>query len=70
MITQISVLRAWARARLNVTEQNERGANLVEYILLIAFIALLVVVAITGLKTAISDKFDTSKDCLNNAPAC
>jgi Flp pilus assembly pilin Flp len=53
-----------------VTEQNERGANLVEYILLIAFIALLVVVAITGLKTAISDKFDTSKDCLNNAPAC
>jgi Flp pilus assembly pilin Flp len=57
------VLYTYIKARAATAE--ERGANLVEYILLVAFIALLVVAAIVGLKAAIKGKFDSSKNCLN-----
>ena len=69
MLTQFNVFKAWLHAKLHVTD--ERGANLVEYILLVAFIALVVVLAVTALQGAISTKFNGAKDCLNNSPnAC
>jgi len=64
-MAQLSVLKTWLQARLNVSE---RGANLVEYILLIVFIALAVTLAIIGLKNAISDKFGSASNCLNTQP--
>ncbi len=48
------VFKTWLEAKF---AKDERGANLVEYILLIAFIALLVILAITFLQTRVSSKF-------------
>lgn len=52
------VLRTWLGARLHVGEHDSRGANLVEYILLVAFIALIVLVAVKALGGKVSSKFD------------
>ena len=62
MITRMSVLKAWVEARLNVT--NERGANLVEYVFLLVFIAIAVIGAVTFLGGAISDRFDEAGGAL------
>ena len=70
MITSLSILKTWIVAR---TTSSERGANLVEYILLIAFIALIVVVAVALLQSAISTEFEEATECLEGAgddPAC
>lgn len=56
MITRMNVLKAWVSARLNVT--SERGANLVEYVFLLVFIALVVVVAVTALGGRVTSKFE------------
>jgi Flp pilus assembly pilin Flp len=48
------VLETWLRARW---AKDERGANLVEYILLIALIALAVIAAVVLLRGQISSKF-------------
>ena len=37
--------------------KNNRGQGMVEYVLIIAFIAIVVMLAITPLGTAVSDKF-------------
>jgi Flp pilus assembly pilin Flp len=57
----------YIKARFETRE--ERGANLVEYILLVALIALLVIGAVVGLKAAINDKFIDADNCLDNASA-
>lgn len=58
------ILRAWLQARFRPTD--ERGANLVEYILLIAFIAVVVMVAVKTLGSTVRDKFTDADSCLNN----
>ncbi len=58
------VLKTWLQARFS---HDERGANLVEYILLIALIALVVVGAVVLLRQGIEDKFTDAKDCLDNS---
>lgn len=55
MINQLSVFKAWVTARLNVT--SERGANLVEYVFLLAFIALVVVGTVIILGGKVNAKF-------------
>jgi Flp pilus assembly pilin Flp len=49
------VLKSWLMARLNV--RDERGANLVEYVLLLAFIALIVIGVVKLLGKSVSTKF-------------
>jgi Flp pilus assembly pilin Flp len=56
------MLKSWLQAKL---AKDERGANLVEYILLIALIALLVFAAVTFLKDRIGDKFSDAGTTLN-----
>jgi len=56
------VLKSWLQARLNVRE--ERGANLVEYVLLLTFIALVVIVIVTNLGSKVSDKFSSASTSL------
>lgn len=51
------VLRTWLGARLHVGEHDSRGANLVEYVLLLTFIALVVMLVVTNLGTKVSTKF-------------
>ena len=52
--------RTWLAVRWNDAGKNERGANLVEYILLIAFIAISVIVAIKVLGRTVSSQFSST----------
>jgi Flp pilus assembly pilin Flp len=57
---QMNMLRLWLRARSHLGEHDERGANLVEYILLIAFIAIVVIVAVKVLGNTVSTQFSSA----------
>ncbi len=59
------VLKTWLQARFT---KDERGANLVEYILLVALIALAVIAAVIFLRGEVSDKFDETGSKVSNAP--
>ena len=56
MITTYEFLATWMRARFG---DDERGASLVEYALLVALIAVVCIVAITFLGSSASNKFST-----------
>jgi Flp pilus assembly pilin Flp len=49
------VLKSWLQAKF---AKDEQGANLVEYILLVALIALAVIAAVVFLRGQVSSKFD------------
>jgi len=49
------VLRTWLQARFT---KDERGASMVEYILLVALIALAVIAAVVFLRGQVSSKFN------------
>ena len=51
----VFVLKTWLQSRFS---KDERGANLVEYILLVALIALAVIAAVVFLRGQVSDKFN------------
>jgi Flp pilus assembly pilin Flp len=57
---QFNLFRAWISARFHLGEHDERGANLVEYILLIAFIAIIVIVAVKVLGNTVSGQYSTA----------
>jgi Flp pilus assembly pilin Flp len=56
------VFKAWVVARFT---SNERGANLVEYVLLLTFIALIVIAVVTKLGNKVSTKFTSASSALN-----
>ena len=58
------VLKTWMDAKFR---RGEEGANLVQSILLVAFIALLVILAVLFLRSAIEDEFRDAGNCLNEA---
>jgi pilus assembly protein Flp/PilA len=62
MITSFEFLANWLRARFD----DERGASLVEYALLVALIAVVCIAAITLLGTAASSKFSTVAGSISN----
>jgi len=53
-MTQYFFLKTWLQARYS---NDERGANLVEYILLVGLIAIFVIVAVSFLAGRVSNKF-------------
>ena len=53
----LPTLYAWVTARLSIGERDSRGAAMVEYVLLVAFIALIVLVAVKFLGDETSTKF-------------
>jgi pilus assembly protein Flp/PilA len=57
------VLRTWLRARFGT---DERGASMVEYILLVALIALAVIAAVVFLRDQVSSKFNEAGSQLSN----
>lgn len=61
MITSFEFLANWLRARVN----EERGASLVEYALLVALIAVVCIAAISLLGTSASSKFSTVANSIN-----
>lgn len=64
---QLEYMRAWTETRLAAAEDSERGANLVEYILIVGFMALLVIGAIVFLRSRVEDKFSDAGSCLSTA---
>jgi Flp pilus assembly pilin Flp len=58
------VLKTWLQSRIC---KDERGANLVEYILLVALIALAVIAAVVFLRGQVSSKFDTTGSTLSGS---
>jgi len=59
------VLKTWLQGRL---ARDEQGASLVEYILLVALIALAVVAAVVFMRNQISDKFDYAGSKISATP--
>jgi Flp pilus assembly pilin Flp len=57
------VLKTWLETKL---AKDERGANLVEYILLVALIALAVIAAVIFLRGQVSDKFNEAGSKLSS----
>ncbi len=57
------VLKTWIQAKLNI--QDERGASMVEYGLLLALIAVIAIVAVRALGDGVSTKFNAVKNSLN-----
>jgi pilus assembly protein Flp/PilA len=60
------VLRTWLQARFTATE---RGASMVEYILLVALIALAVIAAVSFLGGQMNNKFNTEGSQISSAGA-
>ena len=61
MITSYEFLANWLRARVD----DERGASLVEYALLVALIAVVCILAITVLGNSASNKFSSVGSAVN-----
>ena len=59
------VVRTWLSARFTKTE---RGASMVEYILLVALIALAVIAAVVFLRGQMSNKFDEAGSTVSRLP--
>ena len=59
------VVRTWLQARFSRTE---RGASMVEYILLVALIALAVIAAVVFMRGQLQDSFSNAGSKLSNAP--
>ena len=59
------VLKTWLETKF---AKDEAGANLVEYILLIALIALAVIGAVVFLRGQLVDKFDYTGSKISNTP--
>jgi Flp pilus assembly pilin Flp len=55
------VLKSWLQAKF---AKDERGANLVEYVLLLSFIALVVILVVTNLGGKVSEKFSSASSKL------
>jgi len=62
MITTYEFLATWLRARFG---DDERGASLVEYALLVALIAVVCIAAVTLLGGNASSKFKSVGDSIN-----
>ena len=61
MITSYEFLATWLRARFD----DEKGASLVEYALLVALIAVVCIAAVTLLGKNASSKFDSVANSIN-----
>ena len=56
------VLKSWLKARMNV--DTERGATMVEYVLILALIAILVIGVVAALGHSVSSKFSQASSGL------
>jgi len=59
------ILRTWLQAK---RPDDETGASMVEYILLVALIALAVIGAVVFMRQNLNDKFSNSGSKLSNLP--
>jgi pilus assembly protein Flp/PilA len=62
MLTSFEYLAGWMRAKFG---QDERGASLVEYALLLALIAVVCIIAVTALGNSASTKLKGVSDSIS-----
>lgn len=67
MITSMQLAATWLRARF--ANDDDRGASLVEYALLVALIAVVCILAITFLGKEASERFSSVGVAINDAGA-
>jgi Flp pilus assembly pilin Flp len=60
----MSVFKAWLIAKLGI--KDERGANMVEYVLILTLIAIVVILVVTNLGSKVSSKFSSASSGLGN----
>ena len=60
----LMIFRTWLQAKF--AQRSERGANLVEYLLLLAFIAIIVLVAVKTLGNTVSTKFSSANTAVSS----
>jgi pilus assembly protein Flp/PilA len=60
----LTILKTWLTARLHV--DTERGATMVEYVLILALIAILVIGVVTALGNSVSTKFSQASSGLGS----
>ncbi|HEV8648499.1 MAG TPA: Flp family type IVb pilin [Actinomycetes bacterium] len=65
---ELSMIQAWIRARFGEMQAREQGITAVEYALMVAVVALLLVVGFFFLFTRISTKFSSVGSCVSNSP--
>ena len=58
----LTMLKTWLMARLHV--DSERGATMVEYVLILALIAIFVIAVVTQLGKSVSSKFSEASSGL------
>jgi Flp pilus assembly pilin Flp len=69
VLTYLSATRAWLRARLGGQRLREAGVTAVEYALMVAIIALLLVGGFYVLFNAVQTKYTDVGDCVATNPA-
>jgi Flp pilus assembly pilin Flp len=69
VLTYLSATRAWLRARLRGQRLREAGVTAVEYALMVAIIALLLVGGFYALFNAVSAKYNDVGTCVATNPA-
>ncbi len=68
MLTYFPVTLAYVRARLGVPRAREDGVTAVEYALMVAIIAVLLVGAFYALFQMVRDRYGNVGDCLASGP--
>jgi Flp pilus assembly pilin Flp len=68
VLTSFTVTVAYVRARLGELQLREAGVTAVEYALMVAIIALLLVGAFIAFFNAVDDRYGEVGDCLASGP--
>ena len=68
MLSYLSVTLAYLRARLGGQQLREAGVTAVEYALMVAIIALLMVAGFFALFSTVKDRYDVVGDCVASGP--
>jgi len=62
-VMELSAFKALVMAKLGV--KSERGANMVEYVLILTLIALVVILVVTNLGSRVSTRFSSASSALS-----
>jgi Flp pilus assembly pilin Flp len=68
VLSYLSVTFAYVRARLGQLRDREQGVTSVEYALMVAIIALLLVGGFFALFSTVKDRYDMVGDCVASGP--
>jgi Flp pilus assembly pilin Flp len=68
VLTCIAATRAYVHDRLGGSAAREKGVTAVEYALMVAIVALLLVAGVYALFSSVQTKYSSVADCLESGP--